>query len=188
MELACFPSETVGSNHAGRPSKFTFELLEKLAEAVALGMPDKFACERVGITEETFYEWKKNKPEFSEYINHARAEKMAKRIQRIDVGETGWQGTAWILERRWGEHFARPELQINMSVNATVEHTVNMIPEAELHRLLGITREVETETISIDPVPIVGDELWQPALTDTPPQSDIAPAAQPEPTNGSEGV
>lgn len=173
MEFACFPIESTSRDVGGRPSKFTNDLLEKLAEAIASGMPDKFACERVGITEDTLGDWRRSKPGFSVYLDAARAERMLKRINRIDVGETGWQGTAWILERRWGEHFARPELQINMSVNATVEHTVNMIPEAELHRMLELTRDVEA-TVVVEP------DMPQPALTDTPTVED--------PTNGSEGV
>jgi hypothetical protein len=171
MDFACFPADLNAPDLGGRPTKFTPDLLEKLAEAIAAGMPDQYACDRVGIDVDTLADWKRTQPGFSGVLNHARAERMLTRLNRIDVGESGWQGTAWILERRWGEHFARPELQINMNVNAVVEHQVNMIPEAELHRMLDLTRDVEAVVTPVDE---------QPALTDV--------ASDPEGTNAGQSI
>jgi hypothetical protein len=167
MEFACFTPESFGQNVGGRPTKFTPDLLEKLAEAIALGCPDRIACDRVDIDEETLHDWRHHKPGFSEYLNRARSERMIIRIKRIDSGEAGWQGSAWMLERRWGTHFARPELQISMSVNAVVEHTVNMIPEAELHRLINLAHGVDIE---VSPIA----DTATPALTDAPVEDDAS--------------
>lgn len=155
MEFACLPVDSTGLDIGGRPTKFTTDLLEKLGEAIAAGMPDRYACDRVGITEDTLRVWRTEKPGFSAYLDHMRSERMLTRLNRIDVGESGWQGTAWILERRWGEHFARPELQINMNVNAVVEHNVNMIPEAELQRMIDLTRDVDAVVTPIEDTPMV---------------------------------
>jgi hypothetical protein len=43
-------------------------------------------------------EWRKD-PEFSEAIEKATAERLLLRLNRIEAGEQGWQGTAWALGR-----------------------------------------------------------------------------------------
>jgi hypothetical protein len=42
-------------------------------------------------------EWRKD-PEFSEAIEKATVERLLLRLNRIEAGEQGWQGTAWALE------------------------------------------------------------------------------------------
>jgi hypothetical protein len=53
-------------------------------------------------------------PEFSGAIKRAVATRKLARLKRIEAGETGWQGTAWSLERQFPERFARPEIQLNL--------------------------------------------------------------------------
>jgi hypothetical protein len=43
-------------------------------------------------------DWLKD-PAFSEVIEKATAERLLLRLNRIEAGEQGWQGTAWALER-----------------------------------------------------------------------------------------
>ena len=43
-------------------------------------------------------EWRKD-PEFSGAIKRATAQRLLLRLERIEAGEQGWQGTAWALER-----------------------------------------------------------------------------------------
>jgi hypothetical protein len=60
-------------------------------------------------------EWRKD-PEFSEAIEKATAERLLLRLNRIEVGEQGWQGTAWALERIYPHRFARPEVMNQIAV------------------------------------------------------------------------
>ncbi len=46
-----------GNHRSGRKSKLTKEVSEKLAQAIAIGMPYKHACELVGIGYSTFDRW-----------------------------------------------------------------------------------------------------------------------------------
>lgn len=45
-----------------RKSKYTEELVRQMESLLVIGQPNKNACEVVGITEETFYQWFKNTP------------------------------------------------------------------------------------------------------------------------------
>jgi hypothetical protein len=58
---------------AGRKSKYTEENIAKLVELLEQGNTDIDSCSLVGISQETFYTWIKDKPEFSERVTHARS-------------------------------------------------------------------------------------------------------------------
>ena len=53
------------------------------------------------------------------------AERLLKRLTRIERGEDGWVGTAWLLERFYPSRFAKPEVQI--SLQNTYNQTVNAL-------------------------------------------------------------
>ena len=38
-------------------------------------------------------------------------------MDRIEEGQIGWQGTAWILERVHKDRFSRPEVQFAQQIN-----------------------------------------------------------------------
>ena len=82
----------------GRPTKRTPEVVAKIAEAVAIGLTDWEAGLLAGVRHDTMTEWRKD-PEFSEAIKRATAQRLLLRLERIEAGEQGWQGTAWALER-----------------------------------------------------------------------------------------
>ena len=82
----------------GRPTKRTPEVVAKIAEAVAIGLTDREAGLLAGVRHDTMTEWRKD-PEFSEAMERATAQRLLLRLERIEAGEQGWQGTAWALER-----------------------------------------------------------------------------------------
>jgi hypothetical protein len=89
-----------------------------LADAIAQGLPDAQACAMVGIAIDTLWRWK-NDPEFrefSEYIKMVSAKRLFKRLERIDEGAVGWQGSAWIVERRHPADFCKPEFSLTQNV------------------------------------------------------------------------
>jgi hypothetical protein len=86
------PAHTIskrGRLGEGRPTKRTPEVIAKIAEAIVIGLTDEEASLVAGINPDTMTEWRKD-PEFSGVIL---------RLERIEAGEQGWQGTAWALER-----------------------------------------------------------------------------------------
>ena len=55
-----------------RKTKYTPALVKQLLELLRKGNSDADSCARVGISTETFYQWIKNKPEFSDSVAYAR--------------------------------------------------------------------------------------------------------------------
>ena len=53
--------------------KYTEELVETLCKHLEKGSTIKSACAAVGISKQTFYEWKESKPDFLDSINRTMA-------------------------------------------------------------------------------------------------------------------
>lgn len=103
---------------AGRPSKLTSEILEKLYNYVRMALPLDQACRLAGINPSTYYLWKKRasegtEPEYLEFIEKldaCQAEAQAKLVQDIQLDKS-WQSKAWILERRFSKEW-KPRQEI----------------------------------------------------------------------------
>ena len=124
----------------GRPTKRTPEVVAKIAEAVAIGLTDEEASLLAGINPDTMTEWRKD-PEFSGAIKRATAERLLMRLERIESGAQGWQGTAWALERLYPARFARPEVMnqiavVNQGGNVSTERVI-VLPGEEFDALVG---------------------------------------------------
>ncbi len=91
----------------GRPATLTLELVQKIARLIAKGMTEDQACLRVGVIHATLRTAKHRNPEFETAIKEAQAEYLDESLDVIGRGSKGWQGRAWILERRHGEQFRR---------------------------------------------------------------------------------
>jgi hypothetical protein len=48
-------------------------------------------------------------------MKEAVADRLLKRLKRIERGENDWQGTAWIVERLMPHRYSKPELQISLN-------------------------------------------------------------------------
>lgn len=125
-----------------RKTKYTPETVEKVAQAIRLGSTYILACHYAGISFETFNEWRKAKPEFSDTINAAEGKAAVAWLARIeDASKSQWQAAAWKLERRYPqeygktiqEHQGKDGADIHIKVvydgdNATDKHTGNENP------------------------------------------------------------
>jgi hypothetical protein len=108
--------------------------------AIASGLTDREAGIVAGIRHDTMTEWRKD-PEFSEAIEKATAERLLLRLERIEAGEQGWQGTAWALERLYPHRFARPEVMnqiavVNQGDKVSTERVI-VLPREEFDALIG---------------------------------------------------
>ena len=104
----------------GRPTKRTPEVVAKIAESVASGLTDEEASLLAGVNPDTMTEWRKD-PEFSGAIKRATAQRLKLRLERIEAGEAGWQGTAWALERIYPKRFSRPDVQFAQQINVSTD-------------------------------------------------------------------
>lgn len=57
-----------------RPTKYNEERVEIIAASIAAGDSIKVAAAKAGINLDTFFEWRKSKPEFSDRVKEAKAE------------------------------------------------------------------------------------------------------------------
>jgi hypothetical protein len=101
----------------GRPPKVLDpKVKKKLLSAIARGMSHEQCCDLARIDPETFRRWMRWGAEgqepyatFCGDLKVAEAEGIYRRLERIEAGTQGWQGAAWINERRYPHHFGRLE-------------------------------------------------------------------------------
>jgi hypothetical protein len=98
----------------GAPTKRTSEVIQKIVDAIALGLADDEAASLAGISDLTLTTWRKD-PEFLRKIKNAASARLAMRLSKIESGADGWQGSAWLLERLYPTRFSRPEIQISLN-------------------------------------------------------------------------
>jgi hypothetical protein len=102
----------------GRPTKMTQKVVATIAQAISFGLTDEEAASLVKVSDLTMTKWRKI-PEFVRAIKTETSQRLLFRMQRIERGEEGWQGTAWCLERMYPARFAKPEIQLSISNNYT---------------------------------------------------------------------
>lgn len=64
-------------------AKYCKEIVDEICAYISQGMTDMEICEKIGISRETFYEWKREKADFADTINRSRKDFL--RIQAKDV-------------------------------------------------------------------------------------------------------
>ena len=103
-----------GRQSEGRPTKKTPETVARIAQAISLGLTDEETAALVDIEPETLRLWKSD-PEFFGAIKKAVAERLVRRLEKIEKGGNGWQGCAWITERLFPARYAKPGVQISLN-------------------------------------------------------------------------
>lgn len=91
----------------GRPPIITLPVVEKVARLIAMGLVEEQACLRVGVNHSSFRTACHRNAEFETAKKKAQADFLDEALNVIASGKKGWQGLAWILERRHGEQFRR---------------------------------------------------------------------------------
>jgi hypothetical protein len=106
--------------------KYTPELVNQLIKYIEAGNYNKTACDAVGIDEQTFYRWIKEKSEFSESIKRAESKAIIRNLTIIQLAaQKNWQAAAWFLERKDYERWGRKE-QIGGINDQPI--SINLIP------------------------------------------------------------
>ena len=126
--------------------KFSEETCETIYNLVAKGYTYKDICAVCDITEQTFYNWvnRGKKAKSGKYKDFVVELEKAKALRKnnlveelIDMGRSrdDWKALAWILERGYGDEFARPEVKIKQEVEAKAE-VEHKVPFADLERIV----------------------------------------------------
>ena len=101
----------------GRPSKFTPDRRKAILHAISKHVPYEIAAKANGVSPRRFWEWKamgekdldnevdSDFAAFSQAINEIEQNKIISHSDIIERGPKNWQANAWLLERRWWQHF-----------------------------------------------------------------------------------
>jgi hypothetical protein len=100
-------SSSVGKRGRGRPAIITLALIEQVGQLIAKGLTEEQACLRVGINLSSFRTARSRNTDFEVAIKQAKADFLDQAIDTIAKGGRGWQGLAWLLERRHADQFRR---------------------------------------------------------------------------------
>jgi hypothetical protein len=117
MTKAVKPKKNNGRTKGGKvgqPTKYTPEIVLRTKELLELGLNYQDICDSIGISAETFSQWRKKYPEYSEVVRIANAKVKEIALKSIRVGEMrDWKAAAWRLERRWPDEYKdKKELEI----------------------------------------------------------------------------
>ena len=126
--------------------KFSKDVCETIYELVSKGFTYKDICAVCDITEQTFNNWinrgKKAKSgkykEFYLTVEKCKAERknnLKDELLELGRSKDDWRAIAWMLERGYGDEFARPEVKIKQTVDAKAE-VEHKVPFADLERIV----------------------------------------------------
>lgn len=91
-----------------RPTKLTKATIELVCEAIELGATYELAAKYAGISYQTFNEWHKSKPVFSEALERAEGRAALKWLSKIEQqAQDDWRAAAWKLERRYPQQYGK---------------------------------------------------------------------------------
>ena len=89
--------------------KYTEKTTVRILHALERGATQKAAAAYGGVTEETFYGWCEDKPDFAQRVQEASHRGQVKLLEIIWAAgaeeKGGWRAAAWILEHRWARDF-----------------------------------------------------------------------------------
>jgi len=137
---------------AGRQTKLTLEVQDRIVAALRAGNYQETAARYAGISEDTFYEWLrrgKEEPEsayseFSEAVEKAKADAEVRDVALIDKAahDGSWQAAAWKLERKFPNKWGRVNrTEISGPDGAPVK--VDIDAKASLLQKLGLDADSE---------------------------------------------
>lgn len=152
----------------GRPTKLTQELQEKICDYIAKGNYAVTACNAVGISESTFYNWLERAEEeerngegiyleFMESIKRAEAIAEAEMVQKFatEANKPGnWLALATFLERRHPKRWGRKDrsiLQIEDKKPITITQVEVILDRGavESRQIIGVeSRELPNKQIA----------------------------------------
>lgn len=96
--------------------KLTKSDVKEILRLIQTGASNKDVCYVIGVAESTFYRWLKepkteNQRELCKSIKKAEVSRKLWHINQINrAAEEGtWQASAWYLERRYPQEFAKPQ-------------------------------------------------------------------------------
>ena len=129
---------------AGRPSKLTPALQQKICEAIRAGNYIETAAAFAGIRKSTLYDWLRRGSRTSSGVHHDFAEAVEKALADAEARDVAliakaasdgvWQAAAWRLERKFPDRWGRRD-RLDATVKGAVAHTHMDLGSIDLSRV-----------------------------------------------------
>ncbi len=134
--------QNMTNSRKGRPTKRTPRLEASLLKSIEDGLPLCHAAAAAGISYETFCDWRRQFPEFSDAISKAIARGVSHRLRIVRKAmESGdVKAAQWWLEHVIPEHFAKN--RVELSHQGSIEHQF-AIPTALMEEIARARAEYD---------------------------------------------
>jgi hypothetical protein len=130
-----------GLRTLGRPTKYSEEVVERLCDALADGMPIKGACVVAGIGVTTLAEWREKYPRLEDRMSEARELARQNALQAIKAaGEKDWRAKAEWLRLTFPEDYRGSGHKVE--VQQAVQVQVSQGQLEDLRRRLPAARKL----------------------------------------------
>jgi hypothetical protein len=120
----------------GRPTKYDSKTVKAICDAIADGVPYRYAAALAGISYQTYCVWQRLFPEFSDAIEEARAKGIQARLKRLDRSamKGNPKSDIWYLERTVPEFSSSSDSAgaPDVSTPLTSEHSPAAPPSPQL--------------------------------------------------------
>jgi transposase-like protein len=126
----------------GRATLLKVALTKRICGLLAQGHTVSAVCGAVGISESSFYQWKRENSQFSEATTRAIGQSKIALSDKLRQADD-WRAQAFLLERRWPTEFGKTAARvIHPGATPISENSVNYAATARtLRTLLAHTRD-----------------------------------------------
>ncbi len=139
-------SEIIETGGAGRPSKYSPAVVDRLLASLAAGLTQKQACMACGICQNTLTAWRREYEELEPRIEAAREVARQTALEGIKTaGEKDWRALAEWLKLTFPEY--RAGHNINVNATAVNDHRQVVVTEAKRAELQAQLRELQNDDV-----------------------------------------
>jgi transposase len=154
-----------------RKPKLTPELIAQIETALQGHSTVVATCDMMGITEESFYRWKREgeaassgiKREFYETVKRAQGMSRVLLTSKI-AADPSWQAKAWLLERMYPKEYGRRQLIAHAGADGESDLPTATTPVNLTINYQGTDKTDKAPWIhrdGVDPEPQNGSDPWE---------------------------
>lgn len=145
------PESVIKKSKRGPKGKCEDQTINRFLEAYKAMLPIKECCNYAGITERTYYHWKKawdmgerSKPELFQLFQRLReiGYQLQKRLINDISNDKSWKAKVWILKQRWPEYYSE---STNVALSGELKHTYDGTSEEDMALIGELSKETLEE-------------------------------------------
>lgn len=145
------PESVIKKGKRGPKGKCKDQTINRFLEAYRAMLPIKECCNYAGITERTYYHWKKtwdmgerSNPELFHLFQQIReiGFQLQKKLLNDILNDKSWKAKVWILKQRWPEYYSE---STNVTLSGELKHTYDGTSEDDMALIKGLSENTVTE-------------------------------------------